>query len=109
MYRLAPPNPKLYKLYLSSNPEKKFDVYVENTTTGRIKKVSFGASSYEDYTIHKDKDRRKLYRNRHKGDKINNHLFAGFWSWHVLWGRSSSLESAMKYTINNLGNLSVVY
>ena len=36
----------------SSNPDKKYDAFVEG------KKVSFGASGYSDFTQHKDKDRK---------------------------------------------------
>ena len=34
-------------LQKSSNPDKKFDAYIEN------KKVSFGATGYSDFTQHK--------------------------------------------------------
>lgn len=97
---------KLYTLYKSSTYGKKFDVYVENTRTGRIKKVSFGAKNYEDYTIHHDKYRREKYRTRHINDKIDDHTYPGFWSWHVLWGKSTSLSKNMSYTVNNLHRLS---
>lgn len=86
----------LYKLYKSTLPGKKFDVYVRNKKTGGTKKVSFGATGYEDYTIHHDKDRRERYRSRHKNDKINNPLYPGFWSWHILWGDSTSISQNMK-------------
>ena len=97
---------QLYILYKSSTKGKKFDVYVENPKTNRIKKVSFGAKNYEDYTIHHDKDRREKYRSRHSNDRINNHLYPGFWSWHVLWGRYTSLDKNMSYTVKNLKRLS---
>jgi len=50
-----------------------------------------------DYTIHKDKDRRKRYRNRHKKDlDTKDFKRAGFLSWYVLWGDSSDLDTAIK-------------
>ena len=36
----------------SSNPDKKYDAFVEG------KKVSFGASGYSDFTQHKDSERK---------------------------------------------------
>ncbi len=80
-----PSSPQLYKLYPSILKTKKFDIYVYNNKTGRVKKVSFGAKGYSDYTIHKDKDRRERYRIRHKRDHIRDPLSSGFWSWWVLW------------------------
>ena len=44
----------------SSNPDKKYDAYVEG------KKVSFGASGYSDFTQHKDEDRKQRYIARQK-------------------------------------------
>ena len=85
----------LYKLYPSTLKYKKFDVYVENPKTGNIKKVSFGDNRYEDYTIHKDKERRERYRNRHRSDKIKDITSAGAWSWYVLWGDSSNINTAL--------------
>jgi hypothetical protein len=105
----SPKTRRLYTLYRSTNPNKKFDVYVENPKTDRIKKVSFGARDYEDYTMHHDKERRERYRIRHKNDRYDNHLYPGFWSWHVLWGKSSSLKTAMDYTVRNLKKLSQAF
>lgn len=84
---------KLYTLYKSTLSNKKYDVYIENKT-GRIKKVSFGAKGYSDFTIHKDKKRRERYRTRHQNDNINDPSSSGFWSWYALWGSSSNLDTA---------------
>jgi len=83
------------KLYKSSTGFKKFDVYVPNKKTGNLRKVSFGDRRYEDYTIHKDKERMMRYRQRHRLDKINNPMYAGFWSYWVLWGDTTSLSRNM--------------
>lgn len=79
-------NIKLYKVYPSTLKTKKFDIYVINPRTDNVKKVSFGAKGYEDYTIHKDKHRRERYLIRHKNDHINDPTTPGFWSTHLLWG-----------------------
>jgi len=86
----------LYKLYNSTNPTKKYDVYVENYNN-KIKKISFGGKGYSDYTIHKDYDRMLRYKNRHKHDKIYDITKPGFWSWWVLWNKTS-LKSSLNDT-----------
>ena len=90
---------KLLKLYKSTNPSKKYDIYLYNPKTKHIKKVSFGAAGMSDYTIHKDKERRERYRNRHKGDNINDPFISGFWSWHILCGRYTSKQKCLEYII----------
>lgn len=95
----------LYKLKKApAGSSKKWQVQVE-TPAGGVKTVQFGARGYQDYTQHKDKDRRKNYRSRHRGDKINDPTKAGFWSWHVLWGDSTDIQRNLaavkrKYRLN---------
>lgn len=72
-----------YKPYKSDKPNKKYFII---TSTG--KKVYFGATGYEDYTIHKDDKRKNLYIQRHQ--KKENWTksgidTAGFWSRWLLW------------------------
>jgi hypothetical protein len=81
----------LYTLYKSKT--KKYEVYLPNPNTGRIKKVSFGAIGYSDYTKHKDKDRRERYRLRHKNDKINDPFKSGFWASHVLGNLTGIIQT----------------
>ena len=54
--------------------------------------IHFGALGYDDYTIHRDDERRASYRRRHKAILLLNGLpaykdkkQAAFWSWHLLW------------------------
>jgi hypothetical protein len=52
--------------------------------------VHFGASGYEDYTLHKDPDRRRLYIQRHKRREDwtqSGLLTAGWLSRWLLWER----------------------
>jgi len=79
---------KINKPFPSSNPKKKFDVYVK-TREGNIKKISFGAKGYEDFTTHKDKERRRLFRLRHKCDPVSklNKDSARYWACQFLWGK----------------------
>ena len=72
-----------YYPYKSDKPDKKYYII---TSTG--KKVYFGAVGYEDYTIHKDDKRKKLYEQRHKKNEDwtkSGIDTAGFWSYRYLW------------------------
>ena len=61
---------------------------------GRKKTTHFGASGASDYTINKDKERRKRYRDRHKKDlQTGDYTRAGYLSWYLLWGPSTSLRT----------------
>lgn len=95
-----PPTP--YKLYRSTNASKKYDVYVPNDQSQRLKKVSFGARGYQDYTQHKDKERRDRYRERHIHDHINDPFSPGCWSYHVLWGNSTSLDTNLRALVRRI-------
>jgi len=55
-------------------------------------KTAFGAVGYDDYTTGHDKDQRDRYRTRHKKD-LDTHdpKKAGFLSYYILWGESTSL------------------
>lgn len=80
---------KTYTLYRSTNLMKKYDVFVE-TKIGTIKKVSFGATGYSDYTKHKDPERKQRYITRHKSREKwskTGITTAGFWSRWVLWNK----------------------
>jgi hypothetical protein len=54
--------------------------------------IHFGAKGMSDFTIHKDLERRKLYRKRHGAILLNDGRKAylvktqpAYWSWHLLW------------------------
>lgn len=58
------------------------------------KTTSFGAVGYDDYTLTKDKAQRQAYRTRHKKDlETNDPTRAGYLSYHLLWGPSTSLAT----------------
>jgi len=60
---------------------------------GRTKTTHFGASGMPDYTLTGDKERRRLYRQRHKKDlSTNDPTRAGYLSYYLLWGESTSLR-----------------
>ena len=61
---------------------------------GRKKTTHFGSAGMSDYTINKDKERRKRYRDRHKKDlETGDYTRAGYLSWYILWGPSTSLRT----------------
>jgi hypothetical protein len=63
----------------SSNPKKKIDIFKNGK-----KIASIGAIGYSDYATSKDKERRRLYRIRHKGENkvIGSN---GYYAWNLLW------------------------
>tara|TARA_Y100001937_G_scaffold32439_1_gene46339 strand:- start:799 stop:1092 length:294 start_codon:yes stop_codon:yes gene_type:complete len=64
---------------------------------GKTKTTHFGAKGMEDYTTHKDKERRSRYRKRHKKDlKTKDYTRAGYLSYYILWGDKTNLTDAVK-------------
>jgi hypothetical protein len=81
----------MWTLLKSNRKNKKWMIINPN-----IKKIHFGDSRFEDFTIHKDVKRRKAYLNRHASREnwgasgINT---AGFWSRWLLWNKPTLKES----------------
>lgn len=74
----------------SDKPDKKL-MAVFTKDNGRNKTTHFGASGMDDYTITKDKEQRKRYRDRHKKDlSTGDYTRAGYLSYYILWGDSTS-------------------
>lgn len=82
---------KLLKVEKSDQPGKKWQAIFEGDN-GRTKTTHFGAAGMEDYTQHHNKVRRDMYRARHKKDlETGDPTRAGFLSYYVLWGDSTSM------------------
>lgn len=78
---------KLLRVVHAKNPAKKWRAEFSDGSS-----TEFGASAYEDYTQHGDEERRRLYRSRHAKDLLTEDpTRAGFLSYHLLWGPSTSL------------------
>jgi len=78
----------------SDKSGKKYVAVFTDSASGRQKKTHFGASGMTDYLISKDKDRRSRYRSRHKKDlKSRDPTRAGFLSYYLTWGESTSLRT----------------
>lgn len=98
----------LYKL--TSGPKKFKAVFFDDKTKKKKKSVSFGARGYEDYTIHKDPERYKRYKNRHREREDwsrSGKYTAGFWSRWLLWS-DPSFSKALKITEQKLGE-NIIY
>jgi len=86
----------------SDNPKKKYKaIFIKDD--GKTKTVHFGANGYEDYTQHKNLERRRLYRQRHEKDLKGDPMRAGYLSYYVLWGDSTSLQTNIKAFKNKFG------
>ena len=63
----------------------------------KIKTTQFGDVRYEDYTMHKDKQRRSRYRSRHKGSlEKGTYMSPNHLSYYILWGQSAALDTNIK-------------
>jgi len=74
----------------SDKPGKKL-MAVFTKDNGRTKTTHFGQATADDYTLTKNKEQRKRYRDRHKKDlKTGDYTRAGYLSYYILWGNSTS-------------------
>lgn len=81
-------------------------MHLEKATDGKHKWVAifknekrtpFGAKDMDDYTLTHDKDQRARYRKRHEKDLDTNDPYrAGFLSYYLLWGESTSLATNVR-------------
>ncbi len=87
----------------SNRPAKKYmvDLLITDPEYGETRrKIHFGASGMEDYTIHKDEERKRKYINRHSqiylkdGSRaIDSILSPAFWAMNLLWNKPTLTES----------------
>lgn len=86
---------KLLSVVPAKNDKKFTATFLQDN--GRTKTTHFGAKGMDDYTLTKDKDQRDRYRDRHKKDlKTKDPSKAGFLSYYVLWGDSTSFNENLK-------------
>ena len=61
---------------------------------GRVKRTHFGAAGMADYTLTGDKERRRLFRERHRKDlETGDPTRAGYLSYYILWGDTTSVRA----------------
>jgi hypothetical protein len=81
--------PRLVRVVESPRTGKKYRAIFDDDTH-----TDFGAAGMEDYTRHHDEERRERYRSRHRKDlETNDPTRAGYLSWYLLWGDSTSLRA----------------
>ena len=87
----------MIKLQISTSDksEKKYEA-VFTKDDGKTKTIHFGASGYQDYTQHHNKDRRSLYRQRHEKDLKGDPMRAGYLSFYILWGNSTNVQTNIR-------------
>lgn len=78
-----------YTPYKSDKPDKRF--YIITKTN---KRIYFGSAKHENFTIHKDEERKARYIKRHQSrENWNDPNTAGFWSRWLLWNKPTLTES----------------
>ena len=78
---------------------KKYTAVFYDDDRKKIKTTSFGATGYEDYTTHKDEERKRLYLERHKKGNENwaDYKSAGSLARYILWNKPSVSASYNAY------------
>jgi hypothetical protein len=86
---------KLLSVKKSDKPDKKYMATFEDN--GKTKTTHFGLKGAKDFLLTGDKEARERYRKRHKKDlDTNDPTRAGYLSWFLLWGDSTSLQQNIK-------------
>ena len=86
---------QLVKLY---DEPKKYKMVFYDDNRKKVKTTKFGASGYSDYTIHRDKDRRQRYLDRHrKNETWSRPMTAGSLSRFILWNMPTIKASFKDY------------
>jgi len=76
--------------------KKLMAIFSRKDGEGRTKTVHFGQAGADDYTITKDKEQRARYRKRHAKDLKGDSSRAGYLSYYILWGNSTSRSENIK-------------
>jgi hypothetical protein len=84
---------KLVSVSASDRPGKKLKAVFKDEKTGRTKTTHFGASGMDDYTKTHDTAQRARYRQRHAKDLKGDPTKAGYLSYYILWGNSTSISA----------------
>ena len=80
----------------SDKAGKKY-VAVFTKENGASKRTHFGQATADDYLKSKNKEQRSRYRARHASDlKTKDPQRAGYLSYYLLWGNSTSLRENIK-------------
>ena len=92
---------KLIRMSRSDRPDKKYMVELE-TEAGRRKTIHFGDANMKDYTLFsaaERAERKRAYISRHSArEDWRDPETPGFWSRHILWGDTPSVQQNLKLT-----------
>ena len=76
-------------MYQSDRKDKRYMIVFENGSV-----VYFGDARYQNFTMHKDEDRKRLYIIRHqKNENWNDIKTPAFWSKWLLWNLPTISQS----------------
>ena len=82
----------------STQKDKKLIAIFYDDNGKKIKTTHFGAKGMSDYTIHKDKERKERYLDRHrKRENWNDYMTAGSLSRWILWNKPTLKASIADY------------
>jgi len=82
----------------STQKTKKLMAIFYDDNGKKIKTTSFGATNFSDFTIHKDKERKERYLDRHrKRENWNDYMSAGALSRWILWNKPTLKASIADY------------
>lgn len=88
----------LIKITKSDKKEKKMMAIFEDCNTGRRKTTHFGSANYDDFTTHKDPERKERYLARHrKNENWNDPTSAGSLAVYILWNKPTLKASIADY------------
>lgn len=87
-------NDSIYQVILeySDRKDKRYVATIVDTKNETISQVHFGHPDYENYTIHKDENRKLNYLKRHAPNEdwtMSGVATAGFWSRWLLWNKKN--------------------
>ena len=87
---------RFISLELSRRPTKKYVIQFEEPK----KTIHFGSKDSSTYLDHHDKQKRHDYLMRHMMNEDWGSINPGSLSARILWGRSTNLETNLKYYLN---------
>lgn len=81
------------QLLKATNGKNKYTMIFYDHLRKRVKTINFGAVGYEDYTTHKDLQRKMNYLSRHSNEDWTEPMKAGTLSRFLLWNKTSLTAS----------------
>jgi len=90
-------------LAILSEADDPYKFKVEIHGPNKKKTLYFGAAGYEDFTTHRDTERKDKYIARHKDkEKWDDPYTKGFWSRWLLWEKKT-IKASVKFIEENFG------